>query len=62
MELWDARDKELDLKEKLAKIIASTISGIEPELVRPIEEDYLLADKLKRSINTRIIHSLKRKT
>lgn len=49
--MWDQRDIELNLREKLAQLIASKISGL--PFADPIPEDYSLADALSDLIDAR---------
>ena len=46
---WDQRDIELNLREKLAQLIAAKISGVYEPV--PTAEDYALADALSDYIN-----------
>jgi hypothetical protein len=41
---WDDRDEELNLRDRLAQIIAEKCSG--NRFANPSEEDYALADEI----------------
>lgn len=46
--LWDERDVELNLRHKLAVIVAQIISGVEtPD---PTDEDFVLADAFRAEV------------
>lgn len=50
--LWDPRDQELNLREKLAQLIAIKTSGVPDAL--PEKQDYELADYFAQMINNRL--------
>ena len=45
MEYWDERDLELGLRDQMAKLIASIVSGV-PD-AEPEQEDFDLADAIR---------------
>ena len=51
--MWDERDKELDLRGKMAQIIAAKTSGLDPKLIVPEPPDFELADEFANIINLR---------
>lgn len=46
--MWDQRDFELNLRERLAQIVAEIISGAEGAI--PEQFDYEIADSLRNDI------------
>jgi hypothetical protein len=50
-ELWAERDKELNVREQLATVIATYISGVKDPT--PNELDYFFADEVALMINNR---------
>lgn len=48
--VWDDRDNELGLRDKLAQLIAEVVSGVAD--VQPESVDYARADKLRRYLET----------
>lgn len=53
--VWDDRDLELGLRDKMTKIIASKISGVPYDEVTPEPEDYITADELAGVIENMVI-------
>lgn len=43
--MWDDRDKELNLRDRMASLIAIIVSGVEP--AEPEPSDYALADTFR---------------
>lgn len=45
-QIWDDIDRDNDLRENLARIIASKVSGLPPNQLTPVDFDYELADEI----------------
>jgi hypothetical protein len=44
MTMWDVRDKELKIRERLAGLVAEKLSGVSK--AQPEANEYIIADKL----------------
>jgi hypothetical protein len=46
--LWDTRDEELSIRDRMAHLIAEYVSGVEGAV--PNERDYEITDKIARVV------------